>query len=70
MEKKIEVRTFKIYKYCECGGKMNFLGIVLTTWPAKYPHECELCKKKATYDVKYPFLEHEEVNLLDTSKYE
>ena len=63
MEMKIEVKTFKIKCICDvCGlGEMNPTGVVLTTFPPKYPHICSHCGDDYILDDRYPQLRTEEV---------
>lgn len=49
-----EVKTYKVIARCECGGQMRQTGVVLTTYPAQYPHVCDRCEKAGTYFKKYP----------------
>ena len=61
MEKRIEVKTYIIKKFCECGGEMLPNGCVLTTYPPMYSHDCDKCGKRACYDNEYPKMEYEEI---------
>ena len=37
-----------------CTGKMISTGIMLTSYPAKYPHVCNICGVEVTFNRKYP----------------
>ena len=34
----------------KCGATMNFDGVVLTTWPPKYPYTCPECHHQQVSD--------------------
>lgn len=36
------------------GGSMISTGIMLTSYPAKYPHVCNICGVEVTFNRKYP----------------
>lgn len=57
---KIEfMQAVKVTKTCEkCGGDMIFGGIVLTTYPGQYPHNCKDCGNEQTYDRTYPSIQY------------
>lgn len=56
-----EVRTVEIDMICdECGdGRMRPSGTVLTTYPPKFPHECDKCGHVEVYNVRYPYVIYE-----------
>ena len=58
---KKEVKAYKICAICECGGEYEYQGMVLTTYPAQYPHICNRCGKVNTFLSAYPKMEYEEV---------
>jgi hypothetical protein len=44
MEKFTEVIPFKVDLLCdECGTEMKWNGVILTSYPPKYPHMCPKC---------------------------
>ncbi len=58
-----EVRVYRIELPCEekdCNGTMeSCAGMVLTTYPAQYPHKCTKCGTEIHISgVKYPYIEH------------
>lgn len=62
MEKRVEVKTYIVYKICpKCGdGKMFYEdGKILITDPAQYPHICDKCGYKSIYFEHYPKIEYE-----------
>ena len=54
MQQKFKTETFIVKEKCECGGEYVFDGIVLTSYPPKYPHTCNKCGKKVHLDTQYP----------------
>jgi hypothetical protein len=56
-----EVKTYMVRAMCECGGEYEHQGLVLTSWPAQYPHECNRCGKMETFLSQYPKFEYKEV---------
>ena len=46
--------------YCpKCGTEMEFTGIVLTSYPAQYPHRCPKCDYRyTTYGEAYPIMKY------------
>jgi hypothetical protein len=60
MEISEEVRPVFIKYICDtCGeGEMAFKGIVLTSYPAQYPHSCIKCGQEQTFFKQYPTLEY------------
>ena len=59
---KKEVKTYKIYAYCEkCGGLMSPTGQVYTTSPLQFPHTCNNCGLGETFLEAYPKIIYEEV---------
>ena len=70
MEVKKEVKTFEVnYKCDECDdGYMQFDGIVLTSYPAQYPHSCDNKDCDATKTFRgesYPKMVHEKISSPD-----
>lgn len=61
MEKETELKTFRVQMFCDCGGEMKPTGMVLCSNPPQYPHQCQLCYKRATYETTYPHLEYKAV---------
>ena len=61
-EIKTEVKTFRIELQCdECDGIMSHNGIVLTSNPPLFPHECDKCGyRKNVRGIKYPYLKTEQ----------
>lgn len=52
------------HQYCDkCGAELEYssLGIVLTTYPAQYPHTCPQCGEQYTFDKVYPTVVFEEI---------
>lgn len=62
IEKKIKVVPFEIHQYCECGGEFIPTGLVYTSYPQKYPHECNKCKKREIFEKSYPTIEYRKEN--------
>ena len=62
MEKKTEVKTYKVELACEnCGeGTMESCdGAVLTSNPPQYPHACTNCDAEIhVTGTTYPYMEH------------
>lgn len=59
---KKEVKTYKVYAYCEkCGGLMEPTGMVYTTDPLQFPHECRDCGNREVFLQAYPSTEYEEI---------
>ncbi len=56
---KKEAKTFQLQYICDaCGvGEMRSTGIVLTSMPPKYEHECPNCGVKAQLDTHYPAMQ-------------
>lgn len=63
MEKRVEVKTYKVYKICPVckNGEMNPNGMVYTLNPAAYEHICNCCGHKATFRETYPRIEYKEI---------
>lgn len=59
MERKEEVKSYTVRMYCKCNGEMIPTGEVLMSYPPKYPHLCNSCGVKQTFDRKYPYVSHE-----------
>lgn len=64
MEQRREVKNIIVKQICdECGkGEMKYQGMVLTSWPAQYPHVCPKCGHTARYGCIYPKIEYGEVS--------
>jgi hypothetical protein len=61
-EKKIEVKVYKIYLHCDCGGEMLPTGAALSYYPPVYPHMCQKCGHIENINsIVYPYLKYEEV---------
>jgi hypothetical protein len=59
---KKEVKTYKVYAYCEkCGGLMHPTGEVLTSLPLQFPHKCCECGNREVFLQAYPSTEYEEI---------
>ena len=59
---KKEVKTYKIYAYCEkCGGLMLPTGAIKTSHPLQFPHKCCECGHNELFLQVYPTTEHEEI---------
>ena len=58
-----EVKTTKVdYRCEECDiGYMIPTGVMLTSSPPQYPHECDVCSNKMTSYIKYPYLRYDEI---------
>ena len=63
MEKRFEVKTYLVKKYCECGGEMIYgnNSFVLPCYPPRYPHQCNKCGATDSYIYIYPKMEYEEI---------
>jgi len=63
MEKRIEVATYMVKLICDkCEGEMKPTGLCLTSFPPKYPHECQNCKNVINISGKtYPHTEYSEI---------
>lgn len=49
------------YTCDKCGkGQYRPDGYALMSSPPQYPHECNECGHKATFKVKYPYIEYVE----------
>lgn len=59
-----EVKVVMEHMYCpSCGTEMKFTGIVLTSYPAQYPHECPKCGYRyTTMEGMYPLLKYKPIN--------
>ena len=54
----IPTEPHHVKKFCDCGGEYIATGMVLTSYPAQYPHECDKCGGKVTLDFPYPTIMH------------
>ena len=54
MEKKYNAETYIVKEVCECGGEFVFAGIVLPSYPLKFPYTCNKCGKTVHLDRQYP----------------
>ena len=61
IEKEIEVKTFRVRAFCECGGEFKDTGCVLMSYPPQYVHACEKCNKKAHFSKSYPTIKYKEI---------
>ena len=64
MEEIKEVKTVMVhYKCdkCEKGYMVTVNGKILTTYPAQYPHKCNVCGCEKHFIKTYPHLSYEEV---------
>jgi hypothetical protein len=61
LEKETEFKTFRVQMFCDCGGEMKPTGMMLASCPPQFPHQCNLCGMRATYDTSYPHLEYKAV---------
>lgn len=60
MLKTKEVRVFMDELICDnCGAKMEFSGIVLTSAPPMFEHICPKCGKRVNPREKYPLIRYE-----------
>jgi len=50
----IEVRTYNVRLYCDCGGTMDWNNITLTVNPPLFPHFCSDCNRQETLTDVYP----------------
>lgn len=59
----INLKPVKIDYECDkCkAGRYAFSGIVLTSYPPQYPHVCDECDDKKTFNVKYPYIKYIEI---------
>ncbi len=62
MEKRTEVKTVKVELVCEScneGTMESCEGMVLQTYPAKYPHKCTKCDHTTHITgITYPYMEY------------
>lgn len=61
IERKTEVKSFKVEAICDCGAIMVFSGVALATYPPAYPHKCSSCGMVENLKYAYPTVRHEEV---------
>ncbi len=60
MEKKREVKVYKVDLFCdECGGEMYSQGISLMSNPPMYLHECKECGAVLSPSSLYPKIVYE-----------
>ena len=55
-----EVKVFRDRMFCECGGEFN-VQTILSSFPAKYQHSCNLCNEKEISDYCYHRIIYEEI---------
>lgn len=55
IEKVIPMRVDMVCPHCG-DGRMRPNGMVLTTYPPKYSHQCNVCSYVEAYDVSYPYI--------------
>ena len=63
-EYKVEVRVYVVHYYCDkedCDGEMLSTGVMLTSDPPQYPHECNKCGESKTFDKVYPYTAKEPI---------
>lgn len=62
--KEEEVKVVIEHMYCpSCGCEMQFTGMVLTSYPAQYPHKCPECGyTHTTTDGIYPMTKYKPIN--------
>lgn len=56
---KIAVVSYVVDLECDCGGKMEWDGFVLTSNPPQYKHQCLTCGKVETLLIRAGNLVHE-----------
>lgn len=65
MEKKVAVKPYKVYKYCDdCKEKGTLYSTNVTLQqftPVRYEHECPNCKRKYNLRNVYPAVVYEEL---------
>lgn len=61
VEKRTELKTFRVQMFCGCGGEMKPTGLMLCSDPPQFPHQCSLCDMQKTYEARYPHTEYREV---------
>lgn len=62
MEVKKLVKTYEVDMQCDkCGDKVRPTGVVLSSYPASYPHVCRKCGEHYIFDTTYPHQEYEYV---------
>jgi len=57
---KVEVRTFKHYARCNCGGTYKWL---CSQQGYEYLHICDKCRDKKLFSKIYPYTSYEEIKL-------
>ena len=57
----IELRTFKVYLWCDCGAQMKWNNTCLTVNPPLFPHTCMGCGNTETVHQSYPYTHEVEV---------
>lgn len=63
MVKEVEVKVFEERLYCDkCGTEMEHNGMVLCSYPPRYPYECPSCGWHTTSTTKYPNIVYKPVN--------
>ena len=60
VEKRIELKTYRVIAACECGGQFEYAGTTYPTYPMRYSHRCTKCGKEKTFLIKYPYLDYQE----------
>ena len=61
-----EVKVYMDRLYCDkCGEEMEFTGMVLTSYPPRYPHSCPKCGHRETLKDKYPKVRYEQYESTD-----
>lgn len=63
MIKEVEVKVFEERLYCDkCGTEMEHTGMVLCSYPKRYPYECPSCGWYTTSKIKYPNISYKPVD--------
>ena len=57
-ERKTEVKAYLVKAYCDCGGEFKPTGVTLMINPPRYPHVCEKCGAKETFNSRYPEIQY------------
>lgn len=64
-ERIVQVSQVRVSMGCDvkdCSGEMLPTGQAYLSSPARYPHVCNVCGVKSTFNKRYPALEFREVN--------
>ncbi len=53
-------RTYIVRRMCKCGGEMLPTGLVLTVFPPRYPHRCQVCDAMDDAPLRaYPYIDYD-----------